>query len=145
MAIQRPNGRILLQTKEDYPGGVFRVPTGGLKRAEAIESALLRETEEETALSVDILSFAAILTYRDREERSMFVTYLFLLRETGGVLKPHDPDEGITGWIEADASVLAFAADQLRDVPDTWKNWGDFRALTIDALLRALDDDASPG
>lgn len=139
MAIQRPNGKILLQTKEGYPGGVFRVPTGGLKQGESIESALLRETDEETALSVEVRRFCAILSYRDAEDRKVFRTYLFLLRETGGILKEQDPEEGITGWIEADREVLAFAAEQLRDVPDSWQNWGTFRALAIDALLPHLE------
>ena len=139
MAIQRPNGKILLQTKDGYPGGVFRVPTGGLKRGESIEEALLRETEEETALSIDVQSFCAVMNYRDTDDRKVFRTYLFLLKETGGTLKEEDPDEGITGWIEADRDVLTFAAEQLRDVPRSWRNWGEFRALAIDALLPHLE------
>ncbi len=138
MAIRRPNGKILLQTKESYPDGVFRIPTGGLKRGEAIESALLRETEEETALDVAIRRFIAILTYRCPDESIVFRSYLFLLDEVGGTLQETDPEEGITGWIEADATELNRSARHLRASPKSWRDWGDFRALAIDALLPAL-------
>lgn len=138
MAIRRPNGKILLQTKENYPNGVFRLPTGGLKRRESIESGLLRETEEETALEVEIRNFVAILTYRSPDFDIVFRSYLFLLDETGGTLQEEDPEEGITGWIEADATALGATAEQLRSSPRSWRNWGDFRALVIDALLPAL-------
>lgn len=138
MAIRRPNGKILLQTKENYPGGVYRIPTGGLKRGEGIENALLRETEEETALEVEIRDFVAILTYRASPRDIVFRSYLFLLDETGGTLQEQDPDEGITGWIEADSDELGSTAAQLRSSPRSWRNWGDFRALVIDALLPAL-------
>ncbi len=139
MAIRRPNGKILLQTKENYPGGVFRIPTGGLKRGEAIKGALLRETEEETALDVAIRRFVAVLTYRSPKRDVVFCSYLFLLDETGGILQEEDPEEGITGWIEADSVELGSTAEQLRSSPKSWRNWGDFRALAIDALLPALD------
>ncbi|MDG2307939.1 MAG: NUDIX hydrolase [Candidatus Binatia bacterium] len=138
MAIRRPNGKILLQTKTNYPGGVFRIPTGGLKRGEAIERALLRETQEETALDVDIREFIAVLSYRSKSKEVVFKSYLFLLDETGGTLQEEDPEEGITGWIEADTAELRSTAQQLRTGPKSWRNWGDFRALVIDALLPAL-------
>lgn len=138
MAIRRPNGKILLQTKGSYPNGVFRIPTGGLKRGEGIESALLRETLEETALDVEIRRFVAILTYRSEPDDIVFRSYLFLLDEKGGTLQEEDPEEGITGWIEADAGELGSTAEQLRTVTPSWRNWGDFRALAIDALLPAL-------
>lgn len=138
MAIRRPNGRILLQTKENYPGGVYRIPTGGLKRSEGIETALLRETEEETGLGVEIRDFVAILTYRSSPQDIVFRSYLFLLDETGGTLQEEEPEEGITGWIEADSEGLGSIAVQLRSSPRSWRNWGDFRALVIDALLPVL-------
>lgn len=139
MAIRRPNGRILLQTKENYPEGVFRIPTGGLKRGESIEQALLRETEEETALDVTIHRFVAILSYYSPEDDLAFRSYLFLLHETGGTLQEEEPEEGITAWIEADAIELDATARQLRAGPPTWRDWGHFRALAIDALLPSLD------
>ncbi len=138
MAIRRPNGKVLLQTKEDYPNGVFRLPTGGLKRGEEIASALLRETEEETALEVAIRRFVATLTYRSRDEKTVFRSYLFLLDEVGGTLRETEPEEGISGWIEADVNELEHAGQILRAVPKSWRGWGEFRALAIDAIVPAL-------
>ena len=139
MAIRRPGGRVLLQTKESYPRGIFRIPTGGLKRGEEIERALLRETEEETALDVEVRCFAAILDYYSSDRERVFRSYLFLLDEVGGVLKEEEPDEGITGWVEADATDLGATARQLRATTRSWRPWGRFRALAIDALLPALE------
>jgi len=138
MAIRRPNGKILLQTKVNYPNGVFRIPTGGLKPGEAIRCALLRETEEETGLDVEIERFIAILSYHSPAQELVFRSYLFLLDETGGVLQEEEPEEGITGWIEADTRRLDSTARQLRRSPKSWRSWGHFRALAIDALLAAL-------
>ncbi|MEW6272150.1 MAG: NUDIX hydrolase [Thermodesulfobacteriota bacterium] len=138
MAIRRPNGLYLLQTKDRYPKHTFRLPTGGIMRGEAIEHALLRETEEETGLDVEVSRFVAVLTYRAPKARQAFATYLFLLEEHGGILQPRDPSEGISGWLEADAHGLDQAAARLRSCPGSWRGWGQFRALVIDALQDAL-------
>jgi ADP-ribose pyrophosphatase YjhB (NUDIX family) len=138
MAIRRRNGLFLLQTKERYPHETFRLPTGGIMRGEAIEHALLRETQEETSLDVEVSRFVAVLTYRAPNARHAFASYLFLLEERGGVLAPSDPSEGITGWLEADSPGLAAAAERLRACTGPWRRWGRFRALVLDALRDAL-------
>ena len=138
MAIRRPSGKILLQTKKVYPEGIFRIPTGGLKAKESIEAAVRRETLEETALEVEILKFVSVLRYEGLDRPRTFWSYLFLLEETGGTLLPEDPDEGITDWIEADPDDLRGAAARLRAATSPWHEWGGFRALAIDALLLAF-------
>lgn len=138
MAIRRRNGLYLLQTKDRYPSQTFRLPTGGIMRGEGIEHALLRETEEETGLDVEVSRFVAVLNYRSAETRQTFATYLFLLEEQGGVLAPRDPKEGITGWLEADLHGLGDAAQRLRSCTGSWRSWGEFRALVIDALSETL-------
>lgn len=138
MAIRRPSGRFLLQTKQSYPRETFRLPTGGIKRGEAIEHALLRETAEETSLEVEISRFVAAITYRSPRGNRVFATFLFILEELGGELQTSDPAEGITDWREADRSDLDAAAQRLRGCPGTWSSWGHFRALVIDALVPAI-------
>jgi len=138
MAIRRPNGLFLLQTKQSYPKETFRLPTGGIKRGEAIEHALLRETEEETNLNVAVSRFVATITYRTPRGNRVFTTFLFILEEFGGILRPNDPNEGITAWREADRRDLDAAAQRLRTCPGTWASWGHFRALVIDALVPAI-------
>jgi ADP-ribose pyrophosphatase YjhB (NUDIX family) len=138
MAIRRRNGLYLLQTKGTYPESTFRLPTGGIMRGEAIEHALLRETQEETSLAVEISRFAAVLNYRAPDTRHGFASYLFILEEQGGTLCPSDESEGITGWLEADLPAIDAAAERLRSCPGPWRAWGEFRALVLDALRDAL-------
>jgi len=138
MAIRRPNGRFLLQTKDNYPNDTFRLPTGGVMRGEAIEHALLRETHEETSLDVEVSRFAAVLTYRAENARQAFASYLFILEEQGGTLQTIDNTEGISGWLEADVAALDNAAERLRSCSGSWRSWGQFRALVLDALKDVL-------
>jgi ADP-ribose pyrophosphatase YjhB (NUDIX family) len=138
MAIRRRSGRFLLQTKQNYPEQTFRLPTGGIKRGEAIEHALLRETQEETNLKVEISRFVATIHYRSPLGSRVFATFLFILEDLGGTLRPNDPVEGITGWREADRTDLDDAAQRLRACPGGWAPWGHFRALVIDALVPAI-------
>lgn len=138
MAIRRRNGLYLLQTKDNYPDETFRLPTGGVMRGEAIEHALLRETREETNLDVEVSRFAAVLTYRAPTSSRAFMSYLFVLEEQGGTLMTTDPNEGISGWLEADLEGLDAAADRLRSCTGPWRPWGQFRALVIDALKESI-------
>ena len=107
MAIRRPSGGILLQTKAFYPAGTFRLPTGGIKDGEDVEHALLREVHEESNLDVEIERLVAVIDHTALEGKTPFRSYMFLLRETGGTLKVNDPDEQISGWDERDADALA--------------------------------------
>jgi len=138
MAIRRPSGGILLQTKAFYPPATFRLPTGGIKEGEDVEHALLREVHEESNLEVEIESLIAVLDHLAPAGRPMFRSYLFLLRETGGVLKVNDPQEQISAWEERDRRGLAAAAEQLRTLDGVWRQWGTFRAVILDVLLQAL-------
>lgn len=138
MAIRRLNGCFLLQAKKNYPPDTYRLPTGGIKRGEGIEHALLREVKEETGLEVEIARFTAVLNYRAAKGGRLFSSYLFILDERSGELGALDPSEGISDWLEADAQRLADAAERLRSCRGGWQNWGTFRALAIDALVPAV-------
>ncbi len=134
MAIRRKNGRFLLHTKRNYPDAVMRLPSGGIKRHESVEGALLREVWEETNLDVEIESCVAVISYRDRTTRSAFKTHLFLLRETAGELRNNDPKEHISEWREAALDELPAYAGSLLAVREDWSNWGRFRATAIEVL-----------
>ncbi|MFQ5352219.1 MAG: NUDIX hydrolase [Candidatus Binatia bacterium] len=135
MAIERPNGCFLLQTKRSYPDSVMRLPTGGIHAGEDIESALLREIWEETNLTVTVASFVAAMKYRDQREESPFRTYVFVARETDGVLASNDPSEGISSWVEARPEELPAYASKLRNIIPSWSSWGVFRAAALDVLF----------
>ena len=138
MAIRRPSGSILLQTKAFYPPGTFRLPTGGIKDGEDVEHALLREVHEESNLDVEIERLVAVIDHSVLNGKTPFRSYMFLLRETGGMLKVNDPDEQISGWDECDVAGLESAAQNLRGLDGTWRRWGQFRAVALEVLAGAV-------
>jgi len=138
MAIRRPSGGILLQTKAFYPAGTYRLPTGGIKDGEDVEHALLREVHEESNLDVEIERLVAVIDHAVLDGKAPFRSYVFLLRETGGTLKVNDPDEQISGWDERDVAGLARAAHDLRNLEGTWRRWGQFRAVALEVLAGAV-------
>lgn len=140
MAILRLNGRFLLQTKQSYPGAVMRLPSGGIKRGEEVEAALLREIWEETNLTVKIERFVARMGYKAGESHSKFFTHLFLVREVSGVLQSNDPDENISDWREILPEELPAYADKLRAITPSWRSWGIFRAAAMDTLYHHTAD-----
>lgn len=129
MVVLRKSGRVLLNTKDFYPDGTFRIPTGGVKPGESVEAALLRETKEETNLEVEVVRFLAVITYHTPERPRAFTTYTFLLREVAGDLKVNDPDERISGWREVEVSTLKGVAERLAGLAGDWRGWGVFRSV----------------
>ena len=134
MAILRPNGRFLFQTKRSYPNSVMRLPSGGIKSGEDLEHALLREVWEETNLTVNIDRFVAVLRYADDNAKSVFQTYLFFLREMEGKLQVNDPNEQISEWREVAPAELPEYAKKLETMAPSWESWGHFRAAAVDTL-----------
>src|SRR3954447_11197826 len=72
MAIRRPSGGILLQTKAFYPPATFRLPTGGIKDGEDVEHALLREVHEESTLAVDVDRVIAVIEHTGSDAKPLF-------------------------------------------------------------------------
>ncbi len=169
MVIRRPNGRLLTASKTFYPAGIYRLPTGGIAPDEPIESALLRETREETGLNVRIRRFLAAIEYliplqHSQGDRStatsdlaahhrsyqMFCTFAFLLDELNGTLTPLDSTEQIAEFREivpAELPTVATTLEQVQDDYDTeirgrWRNWGMFRAIVHRVVYAALSDEA---
>jgi ADP-ribose pyrophosphatase YjhB (NUDIX family) len=148
-AIQRPNGRLLTMTKEFYPAGAYRLPSGSIREGEGIEAALRREIYEETGLSVAIARFLAIVRYNievDGGAAERFVSYAFLVREVAGELLPQDAAERVSGFREILPAELAALADSLAQVPDIpddprgyWNDWGRFRAIVHRVLAELLN------
>lgn len=134
MAILRPNGRFLLQTKRSYPKSVMRLPSGGIKPGEDVEHALKREIWEETNLECTIERFVAILQYEDANAKSTFRTHLFCLREISGEFRTNDPSEQISDWREAAPDELLDYAAALTRLSRNWTNWGLFRAAALESL-----------
>jgi 8-oxo-dGTP pyrophosphatase MutT (NUDIX family) len=167
MVVRRPNGRLITSTKAFYPLETYRLPTGGVHPGESLFDALLRETQEETSLTVAVRRFLGIVRYRAADAPSdsaaghaslqhdglyVFATYAFLLDELGGDLHMSDPNEMVTGYREVEISELPALVTHLEtlgdqvarntmapaDVVATWRAWGAFRAVAHRIVYEAL-------
>lgn len=152
MVIRRPNGKLLTAIKTFYPPGAFRLLTGGIHHGESIYDALLRETEEETSLEVEVERFLAVARYRFASDAPAhpprFMTFAFLLQEVGGTLHPSDPDERVGEFREIAVDELPIIADYLATLGDDpsseiegrWSDWGRFRSAIHRAVYTALTE-----
>jgi len=140
LAIQRPDGRTLLHTKQFYPEGVYRLPSGGIHPGEPALSGAVREAREETGLDVTVDRFLGTLEYEfyHEGERLFFVSYVFLLQASNERPVLQDPGEQITGFSYVTAPEIRAVAAQLRSLPPEWADWGRFRALPHDLVAAAL-------
>ncbi len=68
MVVRRPNGKLLTAIKTFYPRGAYRLLTGGIHHGEHIFDALLRETAEETSLTVEVRRFLTVVHYRHQDD-----------------------------------------------------------------------------
>ncbi len=149
--IYRTSGHLILHTKDFYPAGTLRVPSGGIKKQEALAHAARREALEETGLEVAIERFLAVIDFAFQyQDRSLhFRSYLFLLRETGGELKAKDERERISAFVEILPIELTSVAERLENMPPAWRDWGRFRALPHRVAAELLPDfgarESSPG
>ncbi|HNS03909.1 MAG TPA: NUDIX hydrolase [Anaerolineae bacterium] len=129
LAIERPNGALLLHRKAHYAAEHVRLPTGGVNLGEPVLTAVLRETSEETGLEVAVQRFLAVIEYTLCFDaiRLPFVTYLFHLRETGGRLNANDGEAA--AFSECQPAELPAIAATLRAIPGQRGYWGRWRAI----------------
>lgn len=134
LAIQRPGGCVLLHTKGWYEPGVYRLLTGGIDLDEAVETTLARELEEETGLGLHTTRFLGVLDCRIHHDSRMipFVSYVFHLSRTEGVLRLPHTAEDISEFRDAPIADLPSVAEDLRHVPPPRTGWGRWRAVAHD-------------
>lgn len=150
MVVRRRNGLLLTARKTYYPPNAYRLLTGGINHGEPILDALLRETEEETALEVEVRRFLAVIRYTAPQppggEPADFYTFALLLDEVGGTLGCIDPDERVAAFHEVAIDELPLLAQQLEqlspefdpEIGGRWLDWGRFRAVIHHAVHEAL-------
>ena len=97
--IAMDDGRILLTRRAIHPAhGKWTFPGGYVEWGEPVVSAAIRETYEETGLTVDVGSLVGVYSY----PATPVVIVVYEARVTGGVLTPcHENDR--VEWIERDA------------------------------------------
>ncbi len=148
MVIRRHNGRLITAIKTFYPEDAYRLLTGGINYGERVYDALLRETQEETGLKVNVNRFLAALAYslNGNEKTPIFYTFAFLLDEVSGTLGALDESERVEAFREVSVDDLPKMADKLRhiqhepsrEIGGNWHDWGVFRAAVHDAVYTAL-------
>ncbi|NSW91764.1 MAG: NUDIX hydrolase [Firmicutes bacterium] len=144
--IIRPNGKIITITCEEYPKGIYRIPSGGIGYGEDIENAVFREVKEELGLEVEIIDYIGWLKiefqYKDEKikinEKVIFYSYLFILKEVGGMLLSGALDDEISEVREVDLKELADIVESLNNIEGKWRDWGKFRYVTSKAILDYL-------
>jgi len=142
MVIVRPNGNLLLHTKEFYPPGVYRLLSGRVLWQEEVQETLRREAREETSLDVRVERFLGLIEYEFRCQGTTlpFVSYIFQLQEIGGQLCCLDDRETITGFREASLEELPTVAAHLEQLEPDWQDWGNFRAIAHYMVKEMLAD-----
>jgi 8-oxo-dGTP pyrophosphatase MutT (NUDIX family) len=131
MVFLRPGGRVLLNTKEFYPTGTYRLPTGSMHRDETPEDALVREAQEETGFRVRAQDKLGTIhwVFRHGGDTVEYYSHVFLIPETTDQPVVEDPHERITGYKEVAIRDLRRVGDELMNMPDRWRDWGVFRGL----------------
>lgn len=140
LAIQRPDGKVLLHTKPFYPEGVFRLPSGGVHPGEPVLATVIREAREETGLEVTIDRFLGMVEYEFSHDRRRlpFVSYVFSVRADDSQPAPQDLGEQISDFRYVTAPGIRKVAAQLRALPGAWGDWGHFRAPPHDLVADKL-------
>ncbi len=147
MVVRRRSGKLLIATKDTHPAGVYRLLTGGVHPGETVFSALMRETDEETGLTVQPQRFLGVVRYQAPDDAwpQEFATFAFLLDEISGELQVRDPNERLSDFREIAPNELAEIAARLECLPaqpnvatSTTQSWGHFRAAIHRTVWQAL-------
>lgn len=86
----------------------WSIPTGGLEKGESFEQCVLREVEEETGYTAEILAQIKVKKGIYEHLNIAYEVHYFTIKVTGGAAKIQDPDELILdiAWKSADELCL---------------------------------------
>lgn len=126
------NSRIITIRSSEYPEGVFRIPTGGIRYEENIEQAVLREVEEELGIRTTIRSFEGVIKMRmtHLKKSVMFYSYLFFLDYVDGNLLEDATEDEVSEVKLVSHKELYGISNYLLTLTSFWEDWGRFRYET---------------
>jgi len=117
LVLETSDGKVWLHTKDFYPSGVYRLPTGSLKGGELPDDAYTRELAEETGIRpAREVHRVARIRYRLDGEEEPFMSYLYAVHHVDETPRPLDAGERITDWRAIPRSGLAEVAAKLRQL-----------------------------
>ena len=119
MCMVYDNDKILVQmrTKKDWPGLTF--PGGKVKDNETVEECCIRETYEETGLSISNIEFMGFIEWNNIDECRHFC-FLFKTNSYTGTLK--SSDEGNVFFIKENEISNYPLSDDFDKIFDILKN-----------------------
>jgi ADP-ribose pyrophosphatase YjhB (NUDIX family) len=140
VVVPRGHGRVLLHRKPHYPENVYRLPTGGVEKGEAVADAAQREFYEELGFQPQSLRLLGVLdnVFVLPNERLVYPSFVLRTEEYTQPPTPMDLDEQISGFSDADVMELRAAAHYLASLPGPWREWGQFRAAAHQWLVKEL-------
>ena len=142
LVLERPPREVWLHTKDFYPPGTFRLPTGSLKQGEAPDDGYGRELYEETGIRpAPDPRRVAVIRYSGPGGRFPFASYVYRVVSVERQPAPVDDAERITGWRTIPWTDLGKVAASLRQFTDRWQAWGAFRAVVHDVLAEIQTTD----
>ena len=140
MVVPRKDGEILLHTKEFYPNGIYRLPTGKLQPDEDPDVGFLREFQEELGQQGIVDKRMGALHHRfvHKDKLTEFVSYIYLSKPITQEPVPEDEEEQISGFKYIPVHDLNSVAAELRALQGRWTDWGCFRAEAHAFVARQL-------
>lgn len=110
------DGRVLLTRRAIHPGhGLWTFPGGFVDFGESVTDAAVRETLEETGLSVDLTGLLNVYSYPGSP-----VIIVYTARVTGGTLTPCAENDQLEWMTPDEIPWAALAFDSTRDALREW-------------------------
>jgi len=136
------NKKIITIKSEEYPKGVFRIPTGGIDYNEDIVKALFREVKEELGIDVKIISFKGVIkwTMYHKKQQVNFYSYLFILEYINGNLLIDALEDEVSEVKLCTIKELNYVSQYLLTLVSFWNDWGRFRHETTNFVYLALNE-----
>lgn len=106
-------GKVVLVKRANEPfAGSWALPGGFVEIGESVESAAVREVEEETGLKVEILRLVGVYSRPDRDPRGHNVSIAYLARYVSGSLAA-DTDASKAEIMDPGSVSLAFDHEEM--------------------------------
>jgi len=105
--------------------------TGGINFGEQVIDALYRETFEETGFNLVSFKLIALLLYEFRylDDKIPFLSFIFHVIPDGTNPQVQDENENISEFRWINRREMDKIAQELRNLPDAWREWGVMRAI----------------